>query len=167
MADKDKRDALQLLTDDHRLVEDLFEKFKSASGASAQKKIVRQICEELTIHTMIEEEIFYPAIREAIDEDDIDEAQVEHDSAKTLILSLQQAEPSDDYYEAQVTVLKEQIEHHVYEEERQNGSMFTQVRKADIDLDALGEKMAARKAELKAQADDGRLPSPERVSIRA
>ena len=114
---------------------------------------------------MLEEQVFYPAIRDALEADMMNEAQVEHDSAKALILSLQNAKPSDEYYDAKVSVLKEQVEHHVYEEERQRGSMFARVRKADFDLDALGEKMAKLKAQLQAQAKDGGLPRPEPVAI--
>ena len=161
------RDALQMLADDHRTVENLFEKFDSARGEAAQKKIVQQICQELTIHAMVEEQVFYPGIREAVDDDMMDEAQVEHDSAKALILSLYQGSPSDSYYDAKVSVLKEQVEHHVYEEERQRGSIFAQVRKADIDLDALGADMAALKQQLQEQAKAGRLPKPETVALRA
>jgi hemerythrin superfamily protein len=161
-----QRDALQMLADDHRTVEALFEKFDNARSDSAKAKIVRQICEELIIHTMVEEQVFYPAIEDALEDDMMDEAQVEHDSAKALILSLRDADPGDRYFEAKVSVLKEQIEHHVYEEERQRGSMFSQVRKTDIDLDALGEEMAALKTQLKAQAEAGELPRPETVAIR-
>ena len=167
MAKQPQRDALQMLADDHRKVEDLFEKYENARGASAQAKIVRQICEELTIHTMIEEQVFYPAVRDKVEDDMMDEAQVEHDSAKALILSLLRAEPGEEFYEAKVSVLKEQVEHHVYEEERQRGSLFAQVRKADIDLDALGQEMAALKQQLQEQARAGGLPEPERVALRA
>lgn len=167
MAENNRRDALQMLADDHRKVEELFEKYENARGASAQQKIVRQICEELIIHTMVEEQVFYPAIGDVVDDDMMDEAQVEHDSAKALILSLRDAAPADDYYDAKVSVLKEQVEHHVYEEERQRGSLFSQVRKADIDLDALGEKMAELKTQLKAQAKADDLPPPQLVAIRA
>jgi hemerythrin superfamily protein len=165
MAQKESRDALQMLADDHRSVEALFEKYDNARGEVAQKKIVQQICEELTIHAMVEEQVFYPAIRGAVEDDMMDEAQVEHDSAKTLILSLQQGEPSDAYYDAKVSVLKEQVEHHVYEEERQRGSIFSQVRKADIDLVALGAEMAELKQKLMAQARAEGLPRPELVAL--
>ena len=109
--------------------------------------MVEPICSELTVHTTIEEEIFYPAVREAIDDEDLmDEADVEHASAKELIAQLEAANPGDDQYDAKVTVLGEMIDHHVKEEE---GEMFPKARKADIDSAALGEEMAARKAELK------------------
>jgi hypothetical protein len=160
------RDALQLLADDHRLVEQLFEKYENARSASVQAKIVRQICEELTIHTMVEEQVFYPAVRDAVEGDMMDEAQVEHDSAKALIVSLQRAEPGEEFYEAKVSVLKEQVEHHVYEEERQRGSMFAQVRKTDVDLEVLGQEMAALKQQLQEQAKAGGLPQPETIALR-
>jgi len=161
------RDALKMLAEDHRTVEELFEKYENARGAATQGKIVRQICEELTIHAMIEEQVFYPAVSELVEDDKMDEAQVEHDSAKALILSLQQAELGEQFYEAKVSVLKEQVEHHVYEEERQRGSIFAQVRKSDIDLEALGEEMAALKKQLKEQAKAGDLPQPEKVALRS
>ncbi len=165
MAQKESRDALQMLADDHRTVEALFEKYDNARGEAAQQKIVQQICQELTIHAMVEEQVFYPAIRDVVDDDMMDEAQVEHDSAKTLILSLQQGTPSDAYYDAKVSVLKEQVEHHVYEEERQRGSIFAQVRKAEIDLVALGGQMAELKQRLLAQAKAEGLPRPELVAL--
>ncbi|MFO6448043.1 hemerythrin domain-containing protein [Erythrobacter sp. NE805] len=161
------RDALQLLADDHRTVEALFEKFETTRGAATQQKIVQQICEELTIHCIIEEQVFYPAVREAADDDMLDEAQVEHDSAKVLIESLQASTPEDPFYEAKVSVLKEQVEHHVYEEERQRGSIFAQARRSEVDLVALGAQMAELKAELKAQAKAGSLEAPEKVALRA
>ncbi len=161
------RDALRMLADDHRTVEQLFEKYDNARSASVQAKIVRQICEELIIHAMVEEQVFYPAVSDIVEHDMMDEAQVEHDSAKALILSLMQAEPDAPFYEAKVSVLKEQVEHHVYEEERQRGSMFAQVRKSEIDLDALGQEMAALKQQLQAQAKAGGLPAPEKVALKA
>jgi hemerythrin superfamily protein len=153
-----QQDAIQLLIADHRTVEALFEKFESARGAERKQGIVQQICNELKIHTMIEEEIFYPALAGKIDEDMLDEAYVEHDGAKVLVNDLAAAEPDEEYYDAKVSVLKEQIEHHVREEERQNGSMFSQARKAEVDLQALGERMAARKQELKQMAESEGLP---------
>lgn len=158
--------ALTLLTDDHRKVEMLFEKFEGARGASAQQKIVHQICDELTIHTMIEEEIFYPALRGQIEDDMLDEAYVEHDGAKMLLLALREAEPDEEFYKAKVTVLQEQIEHHVKEEEKQRDSMFAQARKTDVDMDALGEQMMMRKTELLKMADEGTLPPPQMEAVQ-
>lgn len=163
---EDKRDAIKMLADDHREVEALFEKYENARGPAAQAKIVRQICDELTIHALIEEQVFYPAVRAVVDDDMMDEAQVEHDSAKGLILSLRDADPGEAFYEAKVSVLKEQVEHHVYEEERQRGSIFAQARKADLDLEALGAEMAALKKQLQAQAKAGELPAPEKIALR-
>jgi len=163
---EDKRDAIKMLADDHREVEALFEKYENARGPAAQAKIVRQICDELTIHALIEEQVFYPAVRAVVDDDMMDEAQVEHDSAKGLILSLRDADPGEAYYEAKVSVLKEQVEHHVYEEERQRGSIFAQARKADLDLEALGAEMAALKMQLQAQAKAGELAAPEKIALR-
>lgn len=160
-----KMNATQLLSDDHRKVEALFEKFERARGAPAQQKIVQQLFEELTIHTMIEEEIFYPALRDAVEEDMLDEALVEHDSAKMLLLALRDAEPDEEFYKAKVTVLQEQIEHHVQEEERQRDSLFAQARKAGVDMDALGEALRQRKEELLDMARQGMLPDPERAAV--
>src|SRR3712207_9192221 len=105
---------------------------------------------------MIEEEIFYPALRGKIDEDDLDEAYVEHDGAKVLINEIEAGGPDDDFYDAKVKGLQEQIEHHVEEEEKSRGNLFQQARASDVDLEALGEQMAARKAELMAMAEAGR-----------
>src|SRR6266446_6126027 len=107
------RDGLQLLAADHRNVESLFAAFGEASGASAKEKLVRRICMLLKIHTRIEEEIYYPAIRGKVEQADLEEAYVEHDSAKLLINELEAAEPNESYYDAKVKVLSELIEHHV------------------------------------------------------
>src|SRR3546814_9189892 len=90
-------DATKLLAEGHRKVEELFEKFEKTKGAEKKQKIVHEICTELNVHTRIEEEIFYPALRGKIEEDDLDEAYVEHDSAKALILELEQAQPDEEY----------------------------------------------------------------------
>ena len=148
----DKNDAIALLIDDHKTVKELFEKFDKLSDRSKvnKKKIADQICLELTVHAQVEEEIFYPAVRAPIkDEDLMDEAVVEHASAKELIAQISEMDPGDDLYDAKVKVLSEQIEHHVEEEE---GEMFPKVRKAKVDLVALGEEMAARKEQLMASA---------------
>jgi hypothetical protein len=159
MVAESRPDAIQLLTRDHREVEALFGKFEKASRDSSKEKLARQICTELKIHATIEEEIFYPALRGKIDDDDLDEAVVEHDGAKVLINDIEAGEPADDYYEAKVKVLQEEIEHHVREEEKMHGSLFSQARKTDVDLDALGAQMAARKEALKAQAESEGLPA--------
>ena len=158
-------DALQLLSADHRKVEELFEQFENAKGASKKQEIVLQLCTELKVHAMIEEEIYYPAIRGKVEDDDLDEAYVEHDGAKMLINDLEKAEPDEDFYDAKVSVLQEQIEHHVKEEEKQRDNLFSQTRKTDVDLQALGARMAARKAELMALAQSGGLPAAEPATL--
>src|SRR5919199_1960286 len=165
MVAEKKQDAIQLLTQDHREVEALFEKFEKAGSDGSKEKLARQICTELKIHTMIEEEIFYPALRGKVEDDDLDEALVEHDGAKVLVNDIEAAEPSDDFYDAKVKVLQEEIEHHVKEEERQSGNLFSQARKADVDLAALGEQMAARKAELKQLAETQGLPPAQPATL--
>jgi hemerythrin superfamily protein len=159
------QDGLQLLASDHRKVEGLFAAFEKASGTSAKEKLVRQICTELKIHTRIEEEIYYPAIRGKVEEADLDEAYVEHDSAKLLVNELEAAEPDESYYDAKVKVLSELIEHHVKEEEKQRDNLFQQTRAADIDLDALGARLAARKAELMELAETQGLPPAEAATL--
>ena len=173
---RDETDAIALLTADHRTVKGLFKEFEKLSkqeGADEQKAdLVRQICDELTIHAQVEEEIFYPAVREAIDDDDLmDEADVEHASAKELIAQLEGLEPGDDHYDARVTVLGEYIDHHVKEEE---GEMFSKARKADVDTAELGAQIAERKEELKAELgvededDEGVMPqATKRESTRS
>ena len=142
-------DALALLKADHALVEDLFDKFEKAKTEKQKATLAEQICTELTIHAQIEEEIFYPAVREAIGEDDLmDEADVEHAGAKDLIAQIEGSAPGEDHFDAKVTVLGEYIKHHVKEEESE---MFPKVRKSDLDLKELGAEMGARKAELQAE----------------
>jgi len=160
------KDGLQLLASDHRKVEELFEKFEKASGTSAKERLVRQICTELKIHSQIEEEIYYPAVRGKVEDDALDEAYVEHDSAKLLINELEAAEPDESFYDAKVKVLQELIEHHVKEEEKQRENLFQQTRAADIDLEALGAQLAARKQELMAKAQSEGLPPAEPSTLK-
>jgi hemerythrin superfamily protein len=157
-----EQDAIALLKSDHKQVKALFSEFDEIKddGADEDKAaIVAQICDELEIHAAIEEEIFYPAIRKAIDDSDLlDEALVEHAGAKDLIAQLEDAAADDELYNAKVTVLGEQIEHHVQDEE---GSMFPKARKAKIDTVALGAKMMKRKMALMDEMGlaGGTLPS--------
>ena len=160
-----KQDAIALLKADHRKVEDLFEKFENAKGDGAKRKIALQICTELTVHTAIEEEIFYPACKGKIEEDLIKEAYVEHDGAKLLMAEIEAGGPDDEYYDAKVKVLQEQIEHHVKEEEQMLKGMFSQARRAGLDMDALGEQLAARKQELMATYKKEGLPMPETTTM--
>lgn len=142
-------DAIELLTQDHQTVKELFEQYEGLSDRSlvSKRKLALKICEELSKHAMAEEEIFYPAVREASrsNEDLIDEAIVEHASAKELIAQIVAMEPGEDLYDAKVKVLSEQIDHHVLEEE---GEIFPRARDAEIDLQAMGSQIAARKAEI-------------------
>jgi hypothetical protein len=150
-------DAIALLKADHRKVEELFEKFEKSRSKKAE--IAKKICMELTVHTLIEEDIFYPACKDAVAQDKLDEAQVEHDSAKILIAEIESASPGDDFFEAKVKVLSEEIEHHVKEEE-ERGGIFAQIKQSDIDLNALGARMQARKEELMAEFESSGLPTP-------
>ena len=151
--DDQEQDALALLTADHEAVKTLFEEFEDLTEQEdvdeRKAELVQQICNELTVHAQVEEEVFYPAVREAIDDDALmDEADVEHASAKDLIAQLEGMSPGDDHYDAKVAVLGEYVNHHVDEEE---GEMFDKVRESEIDTAALGVEMAARKSELKAE----------------
>jgi hypothetical protein len=160
------RDGLQLLAADHRKVEGLFADFQKASGTAAKEKLARRICTELKVHAQIEEEIFYPAIRGKVEDADLDEAYVEHDSAKLLINEIEAAEPDEGYYDAKVKVLSELIEHHVMEEEKQRDNLFQQTRAAEIDLEELGARLAARKRELLAKAETEGLPPAEAATLQ-
>jgi hemerythrin-like domain-containing protein len=143
------QDAISMLVEDHREVADMFEQFDQLGdrAKAGKEKLKDKICIALIAHTTIEEEIFYPAARKAIEdgEDMVDEAVVEHASAKDLIRQLQEMQPDDELYDAKVKVLGEQIEHHVEEEEKE---MFPKARKSGLDLVALGQEMAMRKQEL-------------------
>jgi hemerythrin superfamily protein len=148
-SDIQAEDAIALLMADHKKVKKLFsdfDKLKEEGSDEDKAAIVDKICSELKIHTELEEEIFYPAVRKAIDDSDLmDEALVEHAGAKDLIAQLEDASPDDDLYDAKVTVLGEQIDHHVKEEE---GDMFPKAKKAKVDTEALGATMLKRKMEL-------------------
>ncbi len=158
-------DAVALLKADHRKVEDLFAKFESAKGDGKKKALAEQICLELTVHTRIEEDIFYPACEGAVEEDLLKEAYVEHDSAKVLIAEIEAGGPDDEFYDAKVKVLSEMIEHHVKEEEQRVEGMFAQAKKAGLDMEDLGERMAAEKKQLIADYKGGGLPKPETSTL--
>jgi hypothetical protein len=143
-------DAVDLLTDDHLAVAALFQRYERLSrreaGADERRALAQQICEMLKVHTQIEEEIFYPAARAGgIDADKLDEAKVEHTSAKDLIAQIEAGNPDDDLYDAKMTVLREYIQHHVVEEHTE---MFTKCRRSDMDLVTLRGELEARKASL-------------------
>ncbi|MYM86115.1 hemerythrin domain-containing protein [Rugamonas sp. FT82W] len=142
------QDALTLLTEDHEHVKSLFEQYEELGDRAhvSKQKLALQICTELTKHATAEEEIFYPAVRAATKAEDLmDEALVEHASAKDLIAQIISMESTDDLYDAKVKVLSDLIEHHVQEEE---GEMFPKVRNTKLDLDALGTQIAARKEQV-------------------
>jgi len=154
------QDAIVMLREEHREVLKAFKEFESADD-SRKAKLAKQICTDLTIHAMIEEELFYPSFRGKIEDDLLDEAMVEHDAAKVLIAEIDAAGPEAEYFDAKVKVLGEMIEHHIEEEEQPNEGIFAEARKVDVDLKELGGLMAARKAELQAQFAGGNLPPPE------
>lgn len=160
MAESKQLDAIALLKQDHRTVEDLFAQFEKASGDGRKEKLARQICLELSVHAQIEEEIFYPACEGKVEEELLKESYVEHDGAKLLIAEIMAGEPSDEFYDSKVKVLQEQIEHHVDEEEKRMEGLFSQARKAGLDMDALGEQLAARKQELTAEFESSGIPQP-------
>jgi hemerythrin superfamily protein len=145
-------DAIALLKADHRQVEAWFSQFAKSKSKQKKQQLATNICDALTVHTTIEEEIFYPAFIEATGDKDMHhEAVVEHAGAKSLIAEIQAMSPDDDYYDAKVTVLSEMIKHHVKEEE-QPGGMFAEAKKSDLDLRDLGEQLLVRKQELQATA---------------
>jgi hemerythrin superfamily protein len=153
MATRAGKDACDLLDTDHKNVQKMFKEYEELAGSRArsasQKKmdLARQICMELTVHTQIEEEIFYPAVRGAVkDTDMLDEATVEHQSAKELIAQLQEASEADDMFDAKVKVLGEYVNHHIKEE---RSEMFPKARAArKLDLVAMRDELQLRKEEL-------------------
>ena len=142
-------DAIKLLKADHKEVKTMFQQYEKLEDDAEKQELADKICMALTVHAQIEEEIYYPAVRAAIDDDDLlDEAEVEHASAKQLIAEIQALKAGDRLFDAKVTVLGEYIEHHVEEEEAE---MFPESRDSDLDLKELGVQLAERKAELMAQ----------------
>ena len=145
------KDAIALLKADHRQVEEWFSEFEKAKDSKRKATLAKQICNALKVHTQIEEEIFYPAFLAATEEDDMHhEAEIEHKGAKRLIADIE-SKPSDEYFDARVTVLSEMIKHHVKEEEQPDG-MFAKAQKSDMDLAEIGGQLEARKIELEAES---------------
>jgi hemerythrin superfamily protein len=144
------QEATRLLRADHKLVNELFEQFESSRSSAKKQELVAQICMELTIHAQIEEEIFYPAVQQALkDKTLVPEAKVEHETVKYLIAQIQEESPDSELWEAKVTVLAEYVKHHVKEEQNE---MFPKVKASKLDLIELGAKLAEGKEELKAKA---------------
>jgi len=144
-------DAIALLTADHRLVKKLFADFgklrKGEADSVATATLVGRICIELRLHTQLEEEIFYPVVRAAIQDNDLmDEADVEHDGVRDLIAQLEGMDPTDDHYNAKVMVLSENVDHHVKEEQEE---MFKKAKKAKVNMSDLGRKLVQRRKELR------------------
>src|SRR5688572_15916919 len=155
-AAKRPQDAIAALKADHRQVEEWFAQFEKTNSAARKQDLATRICQALKVHTTLEEELFYPAFLEATEDKDIHhEAEVEHDGAKKLIAEIEAAGPSDEYFDARVSVLSEMIKHHVKEEE-QRGGMFSKARESDMDLVALGEQLQRRKEEVMAEQPPGR-----------
>lgn len=160
MTDSDRSNAIELLKGDHDEVDRLFahyEDMKDGADASDKERLVAEICGALTLHAQIEEQIFYPAVRRALDDADgkdlLDEAAVEHQSLKDIIARLEAASTHDPLYDAGVKVLSEYVKHHVKEEENE---LFPKVRSSGLDLDALGRRLAERKQQLAGGTSGGR-----------
>lgn len=147
-------DAIALLRADHKLVSELFAQFESTRSDAKKQQLAERICMELTIHAMVEEEIFYPAVEQALNDDElVPEARVEHESLKMLISQVEGGEPGDPMWEARVKVMGEYVKHHVKEEQNE---MFPKVKNnRKLDLVELGEQIMARKEELKAELGQG------------
>jgi hemerythrin superfamily protein len=144
-------DAIALLKADHKKVKTWFEQFEKTRSDKVKQQLATDICKALTVHTEIEEEMFYPAFLAATkDKDTHHEAVIEHDGAKKLIADIKQSSPADDYFDSKVHVLSEMIKHHVKEEEQPKG-MFAEAKKSKMDLKALGVQMFERKSELMAE----------------
>ncbi|MGL4312759.1 MAG: hemerythrin domain-containing protein, partial [Sphingomonas sp.] len=157
------KDAVELIKEDHRRVEKLFDQFQQSRNFNQKKRLVEQICIELNTHTLVEEQIFYPACRGKVEDDLLDEAQVEHDGCKQLIMELQNSSPVDQYYEAKVKVLSEYVRHHVAEEEKTGDGILDAARKAGVDMMALGQEIEQRRPDLQQQAIDD--PEPDMPSM--
>ena len=148
-----EQDAVSLLSGDHAEVKQMFEEYRQLvegyAGEDRRGELAGRICSALTVHAEIEEDIFYPAMRDSIDDDLLlDQAEVEHASAKDLIEQIESMDPGDTLFDAKVLVLAEYVEHHVQEEE---GQMFPKCRRAKMDLAGLAEQLAERKSELMAE----------------
>lgn len=162
MPETKHQDAITLLKEDHRAAKKLFKEFEEAKGERRKEKLAHQICLALAVHFDLEETIFYPACEGTVDEDELKEGYVEHDAAKLLVAEIEAAEQgaADDFFDTKVHVLSEEIEHHVEEEEKPGG-IFAKARKGDLDMKALGERLAERKKELTDRYKEDGLPQPK------
>jgi len=142
--------AIQVLKKDHREVEHMFDEYEQLEEEQEKLELFQRIAVALKVHTQVEEELFYPAERGEVEDDLLDEAYVEHDSAKKMIAEIEKMQPSDEFYDAKVKVLGEYVKHHIKEEE-QPGGVFAQAKKGDEDLNAMGERIQERMEELKAK----------------
>jgi hemerythrin superfamily protein len=144
---KSSREAMTLLKKDHDAVKKLFDRFEDIESVSEMKEIVREACAELKVHARVEEEIFYPSLRQKMEDEEglLDEADEEHHEAKILVAELELMSGDEDNYRAKFEVLAENVRHHIKEEETE---LFPKARKTEIDFDALGDQMYARKQEL-------------------
>lgn len=138
--------AITLLEADHKVVSALFKKYEKATQVSEKKALVSEICKELTIHAQVEEEIFYPQVKEALkDSELIPEARVEHSTLKDLIAQVENVEPDGEDFDAKIKVMSEYVQHHVKEEEDE---MFPKAKKTKLDLEKIGVEIIDRKSQL-------------------
>lgn len=147
-ADKEVKpqEATKLLRADHKLVNDLFEQYESATSTKKKKELVAQICTELTVHAQIEEEIFYPAVKRALkDKELIPEATVEHNTLKQMIAEVEGKEPDGEMFDAKIKVMSEYVKHHVKEEQNE---IFPKAKDSKLDMMELGAQLMERKEEL-------------------
>ena len=159
-------DPVALLAADHRHVEQLFAEYQKADAQPRKIELARQVCDELVVHTLLEEEIFYPACQGRGEKRLLDEAQVEHDGAKALIVELMSGSPDDPFFDAKVSVLAQQIEHHVREEEKPDTGIFAKAKSTGIATPELAAELVRRKAELTTQAKADALGPPKPRSYR-
>lgn len=160
-------DAIALLKADHRKVEQLFDRYEQSEDTEEKSEIVYNVCKELIIHTMLEEELFYPACREELDDDSmLDEAQVEHDAVKALMVELAVGSPEDEFYDAKVKVLSEYVKHHIREEEKRGDGIFAQAKSADMELESLGEEIRQMKEELLDEVEERGIPRPDFIAFQ-
>ena len=139
-----------MLRADHKLVSGLFDEYEKTRSSARKKTIVQKICAELGVHAQVEEEIFYPAVKQALkDKELVPEATVEHATLKDLIAQVKDVEPDDEMFDAKIKVMSEYVKHHVREEQNE---IFPKARSTRLDMKALGAQMAARKQELLASA---------------